>query len=116
MLQSGQRETDLYEQVGTLMQGNDVAQFVGIGPVIGRNRQYFADNSLYYETTDEFLTTFPLANLHNSAILVKGARPFSFERIVNRLQRKVHGTVLEINLDALTHNLNHYREKVGAQT
>jgi alanine racemase len=28
----------------------------------------------------------------------------------------VHGTVLEINLDAITHNLNFYRRKVGAET
>ncbi|QHV95024.1 bifunctional UDP-N-acetylmuramoyl-tripeptide:D-alanyl-D-alanine ligase/alanine racemase [Spirosoma endbachense] len=116
VLQSGQQEEDLYEQVASLIEANSVDQFIGIGPVVSRNRRFFADNSVFFDTTDQFLTTFPVNNLRDSDILVKGARPFSFERIVNRLQRKVHGTLLEINLDALTHNLNYYREKVGSDT
>ncbi|MGF7214113.1 alanine racemase [Spirosoma lacussanchae] len=116
VLQSGQPEEELYEQVAGLIRSGDVALFVGIGPVMGRYARFFADNSLFYETTEEFLTQFRVGDLRDSTVLVKGARPFSFERIVNRLQRKVHGTVLEINLDALTHNLNYYREKVGADT
>ena len=116
VLQSGQPEADLYEQVGALMRTNDVAQFVGIGPVVSRNAHFFAENSLFYTTTDDFQTHFPVNDLRDSTVLVKGARPFSFERIVARLERKVHGTVLDINLDALTHNLNYYREKVGSDT
>ncbi|MFD2571972.1 bifunctional UDP-N-acetylmuramoyl-tripeptide:D-alanyl-D-alanine ligase/alanine racemase [Spirosoma soli] len=113
VLQSGQAEDELYEQVASLMQAAHVEQFIGIGPLVSRNARFFAPNSTFYETTDQFLTQFAFSDLRDSAVLVKGARPFSFERIVNRLQRKVHGTVLEINLDALTHNLNYYREKVG---
>jgi alanine racemase len=116
VLQSGQCEADLYEQVGKLIQANDIDQFIGIGPVLSHNRHFFASSSQFFATTDDFLTNFPINSLHDSDVLVKGARPFSFERIVNRLQRKVHGTVLEINLDALTHNLNYYRERVGADT
>jgi alanine racemase len=116
VLQSGQREDELYEQVGALMLTNAITLFVGIGPVVSRNANFFADNSLFYPTTDAFLSQFPFNDLRDSSVLVKGARPFSFERIVNRLQRKVHGTVLEINLDALTHNLNYYRERVGSDT
>lgn len=116
VLQSGQPEDELYALVGNLMQIHDVAQFVGIGPVLSRNTQFFAHNSLFYPDTEAFLKQFPFYELRDSTVLVKGARPFSFERIVARLERKVHGTVLEINLDALTHNLNFYREKVGADT
>ncbi|SFF00126.1 alanine racemase [Spirosoma endophyticum] len=116
VLQSGQPEADLYEQVGAMMRANDVAHFIGIGPVVSRNARFFADTSLFYPTTDDFLTHFAFKELRDSTVLVKGARPFSFERIVARLERKVHGTVLEINLDALTHNLNYYREKVGSNT
>ena len=116
VLQSGQQENELYERVAGLMQVNTVNQFVGIGPVISRNRHFFATDSVFYKNTDQFLTDFSMGQLRDSDVLIKGARPFSFERIVNRLQRKVHGTVLEINLDALTHNLNYYREKAGADT
>ncbi|MBD2703198.1 bifunctional UDP-N-acetylmuramoyl-tripeptide:D-alanyl-D-alanine ligase/alanine racemase [Spirosoma sp. BT702] len=116
VLQSGQPEADLYEQVSGLVQSNQVEQFIGIGPVLSRNAHFFGTNSLFYQTTDEFLANFPVSTLRDSTVLIKGARPFSFERIVHRLERKVHGTVLEINLDALTHNLNYYREKVGSET
>ncbi|MBC3785668.1 bifunctional UDP-N-acetylmuramoyl-tripeptide:D-alanyl-D-alanine ligase/alanine racemase [Spirosoma utsteinense] len=116
VLQSGQRDDALYEQVADLMRAGNVTQFVGIGPVVYKNARFFPDGSQFYADTNAFLTDFPFASLRDAAVLVKGARPFSFERIVSRLQRKAHGTVLEINLDALTGNLNYYREKVGAQT
>ncbi len=113
VLQSGQPEDELYERVGTLIRTNEVEQFVGIGLVVSRNARFFTENSLFYTSTDDFLTQFSFSELRDSAVLVKGARPFSFEQIVHRLERKVHGTVLEINLDALTHNLNYYRGKIG---
>lgn len=116
VLQSGQPEADLYEQVSSLIRSHDVAQFVGIGPVVSRQAHQFADSSVFYSTTDAFLAQFPFPQLRDSIVLVKGARAFCFERIVARLERQVHGTVLEINLDALTHNLNYYREKVGPDT
>lgn len=120
VLQSGQDEADLYAFIGTLLAEQGVAQVIGIGPIIGRNARFFATNSLFYPDTDTFLSQFsantPRDGFHESTILVKGARAFLFERIVNRLQEKVHGTVLHIDLDALTHNLNYYREKVGPQT
>lgn len=116
VLQSGQPEDELYQQVSALIQANNIEQFVGIGPVVSRHARFFTDNSLFYPTTDAFLTQFPFSHLRDSTVLVKGARPFSFERIVHRLERKVHGTILDINLDALTHNLNYYREKVGSDT
>ncbi|GAB3790090.1 bifunctional UDP-N-acetylmuramoyl-tripeptide:D-alanyl-D-alanine ligase/alanine racemase [Spirosoma horti] len=113
VLQSGQPEAELYQQVGELIRASEVEQFIGVGPVVSRNAHFFATNSLFYATTEEFLTRFVFSDLRDSTVLVKGARPFSFERIVHRLERKVHGTVLEINLDALTHNLNYYRERIA---
>lgn len=116
VLQSGQDETDLYATIGRLLVDQNVSQFIGIGGDISRHSRSFPEGSQFFRSTDQFLTDFPLDQFSDSAILIKGAQPFAFERIVNRLQRKVHGTVLEINLDALTDNLNYYREKVGAQT
>jgi len=41
--------------------------------------------------------------------LFKAAREFEFERIVGQLQQQTHQTVLEINLNAIVHNLNYFR-------
>ncbi|MBO0947882.1 bifunctional UDP-N-acetylmuramoyl-tripeptide:D-alanyl-D-alanine ligase/alanine racemase [Fibrella forsythiae] len=116
VLQSGQNEADLYTFIGQLLAEQGVSKVLGIGPVISRNSASFGKNSLFFPDTDTFLGTYPTQQLRDSVVLIKGARAFGFERIVDRLQQKVHGTVLHIDLDALTHNLNQYRERVGSQT
>ena len=52
----------------------------------------------------------------NEAILVKGARAFAFENIVNRLSKKIHTTTLEINLNAVAHNVSVYRRLLQPTT
>lgn len=64
----------------------------------------------YYPSTNDFLNKFSTSHFRNQVILLKGARKFSFENIANVLQQKVHRTVMEINLTAITHNLNAYRK------
>jgi alanine racemase len=70
----------------------------------------------FYDSTEEFLKHFQPADFHNETILLKGARIFAFEKIVALFGKKVHGTVLEVNLDALVHNLNFYRSKLQPET
>lgn len=115
LLQSGLEETELYESIGDLVRGKQIDQVIGIGEVISRNQQFF-DKGIFYDSTDVFLENHPINQFQSSLILVKGARKFEFEKIVNRLIQKVHGTVFEVNLDALTNNLNFYRNKVGSAT
>ena len=119
LLETGIPEKELYEQIAHLIKQRNLYQFIGIGEVITRNRNLFQhkDNDVqFFRTTVDFLDSQTLKDLQESVILVKGARRFGFESIVNRLVQKTHGTVLEINLDAVTHNLNYFRDKVGQQT
>ena len=117
VLQSGQPAEELYGTVNQLFKEKNLDVLVGIGPGISRQAELFQiPEKYFFPNTGTFLQEFPLRQLADSVVLVKGARPFQFEKIVHRLQQKVHGTVLEINLDALTHNLNYYRNKVGAET
>ncbi len=51
----------------------------------------------------------PTLVFSDETILVKGGRTYHFETIVKRLTAKSHGTVLEINLNAIEHNLKQYR-------
>jgi alanine racemase len=55
-------------------------------------------------------------NFINETILIKGARHFQFEEIVAALEEKTHETVLEINLNAISHNLNFYKSKLKPTT
>lgn len=70
----------------------------------------------FYPTTEAFLAALDPASFAHETILVKGARRFGFERIVAALQAQQHGTVLEVNLDALAHNLQHFRQKLRPGT
>jgi alanine racemase len=127
VLQSGLEETDLYESISELIKGKQIDKLVGIGEVIFRNQKSFYPSAasdrkttvasiVFYHSTEEFLEKFPINQFQSSLILVKGARKFEFEKIINRLTLKVHGTVFEVNLDALTNNLNFYRNKIGLGT
>jgi alanine racemase len=117
VLQTGQAAAELYGQIAQLVAEKKVDLLVGIGAGIIKQAHLFSvPEQSFFLDTESFLEQYPLTKLTDSLVLVKGARPFSFERIVHRLQQKVHETVLEINLDAITNNLNYYRNKVGAQT
>jgi len=70
----------------------------------------------FYSSTEEFLKVFSSSDYHDETILLKGARPFGFEKIGKILQQKLHETVLEINLNALVHNLNYYRARLKPST
>lgn len=127
VLQSGLEEADLYESIAELIKGKQIDRVIGIGEVISRNQKSFYISAVsdrkttvapivFYQSTEEFLEKYPVNQLQSSLILVKGARKFEFEKIINRLTLKVHGTVFEVNLDALTNNLNFYRNKIGLGT
>ncbi|MCE7040946.1 bifunctional UDP-N-acetylmuramoyl-tripeptide:D-alanyl-D-alanine ligase/alanine racemase [Dyadobacter sp. CY312] len=117
VLQTGQPPIELYGIISRLLKEKNIDRLIGIGPEITSQSESFdVPKQDFYASTDSFLKDFPYASLQDSLVLIKGARPFSFEKIVHRLQQKVHGTVLEINLDALTHNLNYYKARVGQTT
>lgn len=70
----------------------------------------------HFATAEELLARLDPASLEYHAVLVKGARAFTLERIVERWQRQAHGTVMEIDLEAIRHNLNHYRSLLAPGT
>ena len=123
LLETGIPERELYQQISHLIKQRNLTQFIGIGEVIYRNKNLFSTKEKnsetrfsFFKNSQDFFESELLKNFQESVILIKGARRFGFEQIVNRLVQKTHGTVLEINLDAVTHNLNYFRDKVGQQT
>ena len=116
ILQSGQNEDDLYKNVADLLESKGIDRLIGIGPAISRQKDAFLMKKDFFGSTSEFISSFPFGNFANQSILLKGARVFEFEQISRLLQKKVHETVLEINLDALVENLNYFRTKLPAGT
>ncbi|MDO6392371.1 bifunctional UDP-N-acetylmuramoyl-tripeptide:D-alanyl-D-alanine ligase/alanine racemase [Pontibacter sp. BT731] len=116
LLESGMPEEKLYSEVAALTKAHQLERLIGIGPTIQAHGARFSGDTAFYASTTAFLEQFSSEQFRNELVLVKGARVFGFEKIVQAFQQKVHGTVLEVNLDALVHNLNYYRSKQASGT
>jgi alanine racemase len=120
ILQSGRGEIDLYTEVAALLEESKVNRLIGIGTSLNRQKKLFEKNELLlvetYEATDDFLKQLDSSSFNNEVILLKGARKFRFEVIGKFLEKKAHETVLEINLNALTHNLKVYQSLLKPET
>ncbi len=117
ILQSGKDEKDLYVEVSQLIKGKGVSKLIGIGEAISRRAELFGEmETAFYNSTAEFLAAFHTGAFHNETILLKGARTFGFEAISKVLQQKAHETVLEIDLNALVHNLNFVKSRLNPGT
>ena len=110
ILQAGVSASRLYADVADLAKAKNIRNFIGIGPDISsRSADFKGLTASFFKSTDDFLREFDPSIFRDQGILLKGARDFSFERISSKLQFKDHQTVLEIDLDALVHNLNVYK-------
>lgn len=112
LFQTGIPDADLYPRVAKMIGDRGIERFIGVGEVLGRYASFFGPEALFYDATEALLRDFPKLEFRQEAILIKGARAFQFERLVERLERKQHNTIMEINLDALVHNFNVFRSKL----
>ena len=112
ILQSGRSDSHLYKEVNELLETKQIDRLIGIGKGISRQTSLFKMEKEFFNSTEEFLDSYSSSAFANESILLKGARIFGFERITESLQQKTHETVLEIDLNALVHNLNYYRSKL----
>ena len=117
IFQSGMSDADLYAEVNALCMKRGVSRIIGIGPRITASAGLFlVGEKSFFATTDDFLHSELFRSLHDEVILIKGARPFGFDRITELLEQKVHETILEVNLNAVVDNLNYYRSFLKPET
>jgi Alr-MurF fusion protein len=122
ILQSGQNSTVLYQKIGELLLEKGISKLISIGENVAQIKQFFngkKQNMLelhFFKTTSDFLKHVKNTDFQDEIILLKGARPFEFELIAERLAQKSHKTVLEINLNALSHNLAYFKSLLAPTT
>ncbi len=102
-------QLEIYPLIAAYLLKNNVTRIIGIGKEISEHAMYFMMDKVFYPDTESFLNDIHSISFSNETILIKGARSFAFERIGKLLEQKVHETILEINLNALIHNVNVYR-------
>ncbi|RTY76079.1 bifunctional UDP-N-acetylmuramoyl-tripeptide:D-alanyl-D-alanine ligase/alanine racemase [Flavobacterium sp. LS1R10] len=111
IFQSGLPNDVLYAKVAELIVSNRITRVIGIGETISAFKNKFANCSTF-QNTAAFVADFENLDFGNETILIKGARSFQFEEIVYLLEEKTHETVLEINLNAISYNLNFFKSKL----
>ncbi|MBN1132801.1 MAG: bifunctional UDP-N-acetylmuramoyl-tripeptide:D-alanyl-D-alanine ligase/alanine racemase [Bacteroidales bacterium] len=109
ILQSGKEQAHLYSEVAELVRLRRIDLFIGIGPDLVAHKGQFQANSHFFNDTGDFIQHFNKTLLRDKVILIKGSRKFRFEMITRELQQQVHQTSLQIDLNAMIHNLNYYR-------
>ena len=115
--QSGQQPSQLYRTVSELAKKRGVEKFIGIGPELKENAgEIRIDEKYFFADVEKFVQSEVFGALCDEVILIKGARQFGFDHITEQLEQKVHETILEVNLNAVVANLNHYRSLMKPTT
>ena len=117
--QTGIPPRALYNKVARLVQSRGVDRLLAVGPVISSQQELFLNTHLrcdFFPDTAALLVSPQFAELRQAVVLFKGARSFHFEQLVDRLEQKVHETILEVDLNAVADNLNHYRSFLRPET
>lgn len=122
LLQSSLPDDVLYPHIMEELLKHDVQRLIGIGERISSAMQQLAGSPEaglvveLYPSTDEYLQQYRSSSFREEVILIKGARVFGFEKIVQLLEQKAHQTLLEINLNAIVHNLKVYQKLLKPTT
>lgn len=121
-LQSALPDAELYTIILYNLKKHGITRLIGIGEKISDYlKQQFGKpgdelKTELYSSTQDFIKQFRSSHFKEETVLVKGARVFAFEQIVQLLEQKVHQTVLEINLNAIAHNLKEYQKILKPST
>ena len=87
-------------------------RWISVGPQLEKGIPGIPSESvLHFESTESLLNSKTLDELHGWNVLVKGARPFAFERVARALESNPHTTVLDLDMGRLAHNLECHREQ-----
>lgn len=120
--QSALPDDTLYTQVLESLEKHKVSRLIAIGERITTSLRKTRPQTggplrtELFDSTASFIQQFRSSHFREETLLVKGARSFAFEQVVQLLEQKVHQTLLEINLDALAHNLRVYRKQLHPGT
>ncbi|CAH0133646.1 bifunctional UDP-N-acetylmuramoyl-tripeptide:D-alanyl-D-alanine ligase/alanine racemase [Chryseobacterium sp. Bi04] len=100
---------ELYEEVSELVNEQHFDSVFLIGDEISKFSELFKSKVYTFIDTKELIESKRLTDLENQIILLKGARKFEIERLKDILELRKHDTVLEINLNAILHNINYHK-------
>jgi Alr-MurF fusion protein len=117
--ESGIKSDILYKTVADWLKDYSIDKFIAVGPDLMKaaNHFNFLPKTQFYADTNALLDDIEdKLSFNKETILIKGARSFEFERIVRKLRKRTHNTVLELDLNALLHNFNIFKSRLNPET
>lgn len=112
-------EERTYIQILDILHHKKISRLIAIGKFWESLKPFMGSKIPIIETynsTFDFVQQFHAGQFKNESILLKGARLFRFEDILNLLVEKVHQTRLEINLSNIVHNFKTYKKRLQPST
>jgi alanine racemase len=120
ILETGRKPQSLYKEVAALLRKYPVDRLIGVGEQMAAAESLFSNSGImeriFFTSTESLLDVLPTFEFRDETILLKGARVFGFERIDQILSLQVHETLLEVNLEAMAHNLKQYQQILQPST
>ena len=118
ILETGKKAHMLYGQVAQLLKSKNIERIIGVGEEISSCEDEFNMEKSFFLSTEELLKALDERKLKfdHEIILIKGARKFGFDKLTEAVEKKVHETILEVNLGALVENFNYYRSLLKPTT
>ncbi len=105
-----------YQKVAKLTNAMNFHKIFLVGEEISVYEKLFNAETYTFFTTEQLIDSQSLNLLENELILLKGARKFEIEKVKDHLELQKHDTVLEVNLNAILHNINVHKSLLPPQT
>lgn len=112
----GQNSKLLYEEIVRLTNEQNFETIFLIGDEIKKYQESFNNESFTFNNTKELIDNQTFNQIENALILLKGARKFEIEHVKDYLELQKHDTVLEVNLNAILHNINVHKSLLKPET
>lgn len=112
----GKNIENFYSEVAKLTNEQNFDTIFLIGEEIAQYQNAFSAATFSFENTEKLMASQELNQISDAIILLKGARKFEIERVKLHLELQKHDTVLEVNLNAILHNINIHKSQLKPET
>ena len=109
ILQSGMNDDIWISRVVELMSEFHIDNIFAVGEIFLQHKNTLPQNFNCFRSTKELVAFLLVNKIDSNAALIKGARKFHFEKIINALQEQHHETIFEVNMNALANNYYYFR-------
>jgi len=116
ILDSNENSQELYSEVAELVNEQKFDKVFLIGEEISNFHELFTSETYTFNNTSQYIDSKIINEIEDQVILLKGARKFEIEKIKEILELRKHDTVLEINLNAILHNINYHKSLLKPET